>query len=79
MSEQTMLSFLCSECLQTTPFQWDIELGDNIVDVTCFCGERWHISFRVLQAEPLMVGDWLVKRTVGIIRDNTFFAKEQLQ
>jgi DNA-directed RNA polymerase subunit RPC12/RpoP len=80
MSNQSTIDYLCSECNQIFSFQREIAPGNNLADVTCsHCGEQWHISFQVLSLEPLLIGDWGTYRQIGVLRGNTFYAKEQLQ
>jgi hypothetical protein len=78
--KNTTLEFLCGECEHTTSFKQDISRGDNTADFTCTgCGEQWHILFEVTSLEPLHIGTSLIKRTIGYLKDNTFFAREQMQ
>lgn len=74
------LDFLCGECLGHTSFTAHVELGNNSVDIPCSqCGEQWHVLFQVLSFDPLLLGDWLIKRLLGVAKGNTFFSKQQLQ
>ncbi len=78
--KQATIQYLCSECNQTTTFQQEIDLGHTGVDVTCsHCGERWHVTFIVLLLEPFAIGNWRISRSLGVMRNGTFFPKEQMQ
>ncbi len=81
MNEQhATLDFLCELCSKTTSTGVVLVLGENTIDVICSgCGEHWHILYPVLSLDPFIVGDWEIKRLLGIIQDGQFYAKEEMQ
>ncbi len=81
MSEQrATMDFLCGLCSGNTETSVVLTLGENRIDVTCSrCGEHWHILYPVLSFDPFAIGDWEISRSLGIIRDGKFYAKEDMQ
>ncbi len=81
MSEQrATMDFLCGLCSGNTSTTVVLTLGENSLDVTCSCcGERWHILYPVLSFDPFAIGDWEISRSLGIIQDGKFYAKEDMQ
>ncbi len=81
MSEQrATMDFLCGLCNGNTSTTVVLTLGENRIDVTCSCcGERWHILYPVLSFDPFAEGFWEISRSLGIIQDGKFYAKEDMQ
>ncbi len=81
MSEQrATMDFLCGLCSKTTSTEVRLVLGKNTIDVTCSgCGEHWHILYPVLSLDPFTEGFWEISRSLGIIQDGKFYAKEDMQ
>ncbi len=82
MSEQrATMDFLCGLCNEYTRAPAaPAALGDNRFALTCtHCGEIWHIMYEVTSLEPFTVGHWEIKRRLGTMRGNQFYAKEDMQ
>lgn len=77
---QFVTHFQCDLCGGFVPLSSSPVVGVNMADATCpHCGERWHWTYHLLSLEPPVFGEWALKRSIGVVRDNVFYPKEQLQ
>ncbi len=79
-TQRATMDFLCGLCNEYTQATAPASMGKNTMALTCsHCGEIWHIMYEVTSLEPFTVGEWEIKRRLGTMRGNQFYAKEEMQ